>query len=131
MTQTPAVAPGVFAAESRPLADRVPDADAATHTVLEPDRARAFALRMRLPRPHHSDMTSRVAKMLDLAAELQPEERAELADELWSTVPDELSPEWQHELRQRVDEMNAADTRGEPVGEALTFDEMIRRVRTG
>jgi hypothetical protein len=76
-------------------------------------------------------MTSRVAKMLELAAELQPEERAELADELWSTVPDELSPEWQHELRERVDEMNAADARGEPAGEALTFDEMMRRVRTG
>jgi putative addiction module component len=84
-----------------------------------------------LPQSHHLKMTSRVAKMMELAAELRAEERAELADELWSTVPDELSPEWERELRERVDEMNAADARGEAVGEALTFDEMVRRVRGG
>jgi len=73
----------------------------------------------------------RVAKVLELAAALPKEERAELADELWSTVPDELSPEWEAELRGRVAEMEAADARGEPAGVALTFEEMSKRVRGG
>jgi hypothetical protein len=37
----------------------------------------------------------------------------------------------QDEVRERVGEMNAADARGEPVGEALSFDGMMKRIRGG
>jgi hypothetical protein len=73
--------------------------------------------------------SDRVAQVFELAARLGDEERAELADRLWSTVPDELSDEWNAELRDRVAEMEDADSRGEPAGVALSFDEMMRQVR--
>jgi hypothetical protein len=73
--------------------------------------------------------SDRFAKVLELASRLADEERAELADRLWSTVPDELSDEWKAELRDRVTAMEEADARGEPVGAALSFDEMMRLVR--
>jgi len=73
--------------------------------------------------------SDRVAQVFELAAKLGDEERAELADRLWSTVPDELSDEWKAELRDRVAEMEEADARGEPAGVALSFDEMMRQVR--
>jgi hypothetical protein len=73
--------------------------------------------------------SDRFAKVLELAAELRDEERAELADQLWSTVPDELSAEWTDELRHRVAEMEGAEARGERPGVALSFDEMMERVR--
>ena len=53
--------------------------------------------------------SDRVAQVFELAAKLGNEERAELADRLWSTVPDELSDEWKAELRDRVAEMEEAD----------------------
>jgi hypothetical protein len=63
------------------------------------------------------DMPSeRVAKLLKLASECSAEERAELADELWSTVPEELSPESKDEIRRRVAEADAAHARGELPG---------------
>jgi len=81
---------------------------------------------------HDPPMPSeRVAKVLKLAGELGDEERAELADELWSTVPDALTPEWREEIRQRLEEMRQAEARGEPVGQALTFDELVKQVRAG
>ena len=64
-----------------------------------------------------------------MATKLGDEERAELADRLWSTVPDELSDEWKAELHDRVAEMEKADARGEPAGVALSFDEMMHQVR--
>ena len=72
--------------------------------------------------------SDRVARVLALAAKLREDERAELADKLWSTVPDELSPEWEAEIRARVAAMDAADARGESPGLALTFDEMLEHV---
>lgn len=73
--------------------------------------------------------SERVAKLLKLASECSAEERAELADELWNTVPEELSPEWKDEIRRRVAEADAAHARGELPGVALTCDEMLERVR--
>ena len=73
--------------------------------------------------------SDRVAKVLKLASDWSAEERAELADELWITVPDELSPEWKDEIRRRVAEADAAHARGEAPGLALTFDEMLEQVR--
>jgi hypothetical protein len=73
--------------------------------------------------------SSRFAEALKLASELSEEERAELAEELWNTVPDELSPACEQELRGRVAEMKAAAARGEPTGRALDFDEMTKVVR--
>jgi hypothetical protein len=75
--------------------------------------------------------SDRVAKVLKLAAELPDEERAELADELWSTVPDDISPEWRDEIQSRLAEMNEADARGEPAGRALSFEELVREVKAG
>jgi putative addiction module component len=69
--------------------------------------------------------SERVANVLRLASEWSAEERAELADELWSTVPDVLSPEWKDEIRRRVAEADAGHARGEAPGLALTFDEML------
>jgi hypothetical protein len=73
--------------------------------------------------------SDRVAKVLELAASLPDDERAELADRLWSTVPDVLSDEWTAEIRGRVEEMNAAEARGERPGLVLTFDEMLAHVK--
>ena len=73
--------------------------------------------------------SDRFAQALKLAAELVAEERADLAEQLWSTVPDELSDEWKQELRDRVDEMAQAEARGEQPGIAFSFDEMMERVR--
>jgi DNA-binding GntR family transcriptional regulator len=76
------------------------------------------------------DMPSaRVARMLELADELADEERIELAEELWERVPDKLSPEWEAELRKRMEEMDAAEARGERPGLVLTVDEVIERAR--
>jgi hypothetical protein len=58
--------------------------------------------------------SARVAKVLELAALLTDDERAELADRLWSTEPGLLSDDWTAEIRGRVDEMNAAEAGGEP-----------------
>ena len=73
--------------------------------------------------------SDRVAKVLELAASLPDDERAELADRLWSTVPDVLSDEWAAEIRGRVDQMNLAEARGERPGLELTFDEMLAHVK--
>jgi Putative addiction module component len=73
--------------------------------------------------------SDRFAQALKLAAELGTEERAELADQLWSTVPDELSDEWKQELRDRVAGMEQAEANGEQAGIVLSFDEMVERVK--
>ena len=72
--------------------------------------------------------SERVAKLLKLASECSAEERAELADELWSTVPEGPSPKWKDEIRRRVEEADAAHARSDLPGVALTFDEMLERV---
>jgi hypothetical protein len=84
-------------------------------------------------RPTHDPPvpSERVARVLKLAADLRDEEKAELAEELWSTIPDELSAEWREEVRDRLKAMRDAEARGEPVGEALSFDELLRLVKTG
>jgi hypothetical protein len=74
--------------------------------------------------------SDRVAKVLALAANLGNDERAELADKLWSTVPDELTEEWETEIRARVAAMDAADARGESPGLILTFEELLEQVRS-
>ena len=59
--------------------------------------------------------SERVRKVLALAEQLDPEERAELADELWSTLPesmrgdDELEKE---ELERRLDDVHAGRDTG-------------------
>jgi hypothetical protein len=73
--------------------------------------------------------SARVARMLELAEELADEERIELAEELLERVPDKLSHEWEAELRRRMEEMDAAEARGERPGLVLTVDELIERVR--
>jgi len=81
---------------------------------------------------HDPPMPSdRVAKVLKLAAELDTEERAELAEELWGTVPDEVAPEWTDEIQLRLKEMREAEARGQPVGQRLTFDELLREIKAG
>jgi hypothetical protein len=75
--------------------------------------------------------SERVARVLKLAVELGDEERAELADELWNTIPEELSAEWRDEIRGRLQEMHDAEARGDAVGESLPFDELVRRVTSG
>jgi hypothetical protein len=75
--------------------------------------------------------SERVARVLELAAELGVQERAEVAEELWSAIPDELSPEWQAEVQDRLAEMRAAEARGEPVGQALDFEQLLREIKTG
>jgi putative addiction module component (TIGR02574 family) len=69
--------------------------------------------------------SARVARMLELAAELPDDERLELAEELWERVPDEFSPAWQAELRRRMADMDAAEARGDSAGRVLTIDEAI------
>jgi len=71
----------------------------------------------------------RFAEALKIAADLPEEERAALAEELWNTVPDELSPASEAELRQRLAEMDAAGASGASPGLVLTIDEAIARAR--
>ena len=73
--------------------------------------------------------SDRFAEVLQIASELPDDERAALAEVLWDTVPDRLSPAWETELRARIAEMKAARGRGEPGGLALGFDEMMVLVR--
>lgn len=54
--------------------------------------------------------SDRVRKMLELAEQLEPAERAELADELWSTLPQAFGAEdeGEHaEIAQRIDDVHA------------------------
>ena len=58
--------------------------------------------------------TARVARMLEMAAELADDERLELAEELGERTPDKLkklSPAWEAELRRRMSDMDAAEAR--------------------
>ena len=73
--------------------------------------------------------SNRFAEALQIASELPEDERAALAEVLWDTVPDHLSPAWESELRARIAEMKAAQALGKPVGHALNFDEMMALVR--
>jgi len=73
--------------------------------------------------------SNRFAEALRIASDLPDEERAALAEVLWETVPDELDPAVEQELRGRVAEMKAAHARGEPAGAKLSFDEMMALVR--
>jgi putative addiction module component (TIGR02574 family) len=73
--------------------------------------------------------SNRFAEALRIASDLPDDERAALAEVLWETVPDELDPAWEQELRARVAEMKAAHARGEPTGARLSFDEMMALVR--
>ncbi|HEX8789628.1 MAG TPA: addiction module protein [Polyangiaceae bacterium] len=73
--------------------------------------------------------SNRFAEALRIASDLPDEERAALAEVLWETVPDELDPALERELRGRIAEMRAAHARGEPTGKTLSFDEMMALVR--
>jgi hypothetical protein len=71
--------------------------------------------------------TARVTRILKLVAELDDEERSDLAAHL-EEGPDGL--EWNDaELERRVSELEAAEARGEAGGLALTIDEAIARAR--
>ena len=71
--------------------------------------------------------TARVSRILELVAELDDDERSDLAAQL-EAGPDGL--EWDEaELERRVGELEAAEARGELGGLPLTIDEAIRRAR--
>jgi len=74
--------------------------------------------------------SERVARVLKLAAELGEDERAEVAEELWSTLPEELSPAWRAEIERRLADMHAAEARGEPAGQVLDFEQLLREIKT-
>lgn len=78
---------------------------------------------------HDVMSTARVARMLEMAAELADDERLELAEELWERVPDKLSPAWEAELRRRMSDMDAAEARGDSPGRVLTIDAAIEHAR--
>jgi hypothetical protein len=73
--------------------------------------------------------SNRFEEALRIASDLTDQERAALAEVLWETVPDELDPALEKELRGRIAEMKAAHARGEPTGAKLSFDEMMALVR--
>ena len=59
--------------------------------------------------------SERVRKVLALAEQLEPEERAELADELWSGLPDALRGDDDiayEELERRLDDVHAGRDAG-------------------
>jgi hypothetical protein len=71
--------------------------------------------------------TARVTRILKLVAELDEDERTDLAAQL-EDGPEGL--EWtEAELQLRVSELEAAEARGELGGLALTIDEAIGRAR--
>jgi hypothetical protein len=71
--------------------------------------------------------TARVVQILKLVSELDEHERSDLAAQL-EAGPEGL--EWDDdELQRRVNELDAAEARGELGGVALTIDEAIRRAR--
>jgi hypothetical protein len=71
--------------------------------------------------------TARVTRILELVAQLDDEERSDLAAQL-EDAPEGL--EWSEaELQRRVSELEAAEARGAAGGLALTIDEVIARAR--
>ena len=94
-------------------------------------RTTSHALDRNVPPAQDPLMSSeRVARVLKLATDLGEDERAELAEELWNTLPSELSPEWRAEIEQRLGQMRSAEARGEPVGRALDFDQLLDEIKT-
>jgi putative addiction module component (TIGR02574 family) len=72
-------------------------------------------------------MTQSAQQVIQAAMSLSEAERAEVASVLWESIEDErdlvLSPEWQAEIRRRIEESD----RGE--GVALTEEEVEQRLR--
>jgi putative addiction module component (TIGR02574 family) len=65
-------------------------------------------------------MSTAVEDVLRAALKLTPEERAELVDSLWDTLPDmaiELDPEFVAEVNRRSDEIDAGTAVGRPWSE--------------
>jgi len=59
--------------------------------------------------------SERMRKVLALAEQLEPEERAELADELWSTLPETLRDEdalAHEEIERRLDDVHGGRVDG-------------------
>jgi putative addiction module component (TIGR02574 family) len=59
--------------------------------------------------------SERVRKILALAEQLEPEERAELADDLWATLPEELrgDDDLEHEeIERRLDDVHGGHVDG-------------------
>jgi hypothetical protein len=71
--------------------------------------------------------TARVTRIIELIAELDEDERSDLAAQL-DSGPDGL--EWNDaELLRRVADLDSAEAQGKPGGLSLTIDEAIRRAR--
>lgn len=72
-------------------------------------------------------MSQAAEQLLEAAMALPEVERAHLASALWESIADErdlvLSPEWQAEIRRRIEESD----RGE--GVSLTEEEVEQRLR--
>lgn len=67
-------------------------------------------------------MTRNATELLEAALALSEGERAELAERLTESVRPEagrLHPEWESELRRRVDELDSGTVRGVPLAEAM------------
>jgi putative addiction module component (TIGR02574 family) len=65
-------------------------------------------------------MSIALAEVLKAALTLTPEERAELVDSLWESLPDlyhELDPEFVAEINRRSDEIDAGTAVGRPWSE--------------
>jgi len=68
-------------------------------------------------------MTQRTRALLDRALKLPPDERAQLATELWDSLEaeddSELSPQWAAEIDRRLERLASGKAKGRPADEVL------------